>query len=105
MHCTEDSLIDLEYVAICSYVANYKSTALGLVEIFCFELFNYVFLDNYLCVSVAGFSKASHIYKGWAKSTAELLNGGVSLTRNNGSGSAGGAQSSIPSKRLHVIHL
>ena len=26
-----------------------KPAALGLVEIFRFELFNYVFLDNYLC--------------------------------------------------------
>ena len=45
------------------------------------------------------------IYRGPAKSTAELLNGGASLTQNVGSGSAGGAQSGIPSKRPHMIHL
>ena len=32
-----------------SYVANCKPAALGFLETLRFELFNYIFLDNYLC--------------------------------------------------------
>ena len=45
------------------------------------------------------------VYSGPAKSTAALVNGGASVTRNVGSGGAGGAQSGFPSKRLHMVHL
>ena len=38
-----------------------QPAALSLLEISRFGLFNHVFLDNYLCVQLAGFSKASLI--------------------------------------------
>ena len=60
IHCREDSLIDLENSY--SYVANCKPAALGLLEIIHFEIFNYIFLDNYFCAYPAGFPKASHIW-------------------------------------------
>ena len=36
-------------MAIAMHVADCKPAALGLLEILCFELFNCIFLDNYLC--------------------------------------------------------
>ena len=41
-----------------SYMADRKLAALDLLEISRFELFNYIFLDNYLCI--AGRFSQSH---------------------------------------------
>ena len=45
------------------------------------------------------------MYTGPAKSTAALVNGGASLTRNAGRGGAGEPLRGFPSKHLHMTHL